>query len=188
MKKTLFLGALVAMLFVQCGKDSDPFQIKKGAIGNLTDRTKMKQLDSIFAMDSIVKSNSSPNALETQGEVEIYEKGGQKLLLLSPKDETDPNSTVTDILVFDPRYKTEKGLNATSTFKEFKDNLTVSNIQRIINGVMVFFSDSEIYLTIDAKYIDEDVRNDPDSAIEASQISDSAPIKYFRIGWEPETN
>lgn len=186
MKKTLFLGALVAILFVQCGKDNDQFLIKKGAIGNLTDHTKMKQLDSIFSSDSIVKIHSSPNALETQGEVEIYEKGGQKLLLLSPKNETDPNSNITDIMVFDPRYKTEKGINSSSTFKDFKDNYTVSNIQRIINGVMVFFSDTDIYLTIDAKYLSDQIRNNPDASVEASQISDSAPIKYFRIGWQAE--
>lgn len=186
MKKTLFLSALVALLFVQCGKDSDPFLIKKGAVGNLTSHTKTKQLDSIFSLDSIVKTNSSPNALETQGEVEIYEKGGQKLLLLSPKSETDPNSNITDILIFDSRYKTEKGLSTASTFKDFRENYTVSRIDRIINGVLVFFSDSEIYLTIDSKYLPDEIRNNPDATVEADQISDTAPIKYFRIGWEAE--
>ena len=186
MKKTLLLVSLASLLFVQCGKDSDPFLIKKGTIGNLTDRTKMKQLDSIFTLDSIVKTHSSPNALETQGEVEIYEKGGKKLLLLSPEDETDPNSTITDIILFDSRYKTEKGLSTSSTFKDFKDNYTVSDVQRIINGVMVFFSDSDIYITIDGKNLPEDVRNNIETPIEASQIPDSAPIKYFRIGWESE--
>ena len=186
MKKTLFLCALAALLFVQCGKDSDPFLIKKGAVGNLTDHTKMKQLDSIFAMDSIVITNSSPNALETQGEVEVYEKGGQKLMLLSPKNETDPNSTITDIMIFDSRYKTEKGLNINSTYKDFRDNHTVSDMQRIINGVLVFFSDSDIYLLIDAKYLNDEVRNDPDVKLEANHISDSATIKYFRIGWNAE--
>lgn len=186
MKKTLFFGVLVALLFVQCGKESsDPFLIKKGAIGSLTDQIKMRQLDSIFATDSIVKTNSSPNALETQGEVEIYEKGGQKLLLLSPKNETDPNSTITDIMIFDSRYKTDKGLSTSSTFKDFKDNYTVSDVQRIINGAMVFFSDTDIYLTIESKYLTGEVLNDPDAKLEAHHIIDSATIKYFRIGWSP---
>lgn len=186
MKKTLFLSALVALLFVQCGKDSDPFSIKNGAVGGLTNQTKMRQLDSIFASDSIVKIHSSPNALETQGEVEIYEKGGQKLLLLSPANETDPNSTITDIMIFDSRYKTEKGISTSSTFKDFKDNYSVSTIQPIINGVLVFFSDSDIYLTIESKYLPEEIRNNQDAIIKADQISDSAPIKYFRIGWDPD--
>src|SRR5690554_2580337 len=186
MKKSLILGALMALFFVQCGKDSDQFLIKKGEIGNLTDRTKMKELDSIFTEDSIVKMNSSPNALEIQGEVEIYEKGGQKLVLLSPENENDPNATITDIMVFDPRYKTEKGLSVSSTFKEFRDNYTVSHIERIINGVLVFFSDTDIYLTIESKYLPEEIQNNPDASIDVSNIADTAPIKYFRIGWESE--
>lgn len=188
MKKIILLGSITALLFTQCTKNKDPFEIKKNAIGDLTNTTKMKQLDSLFANDSIVKTHSSPNALETQGEVEIYEKGGKKLLLLSPADERDPNSTITDIIIFDPRYQTDNGLNTNSTFKDFKDNYTVSDIQRIINGVMVFFSDTDIYLTIDAKNLPEAVRNNRDSKIEVSDIPDAAPIKYFRIGWEPGVN
>lgn len=186
MKNILSLITIISivLVFVGCGKDSNPFIIKDGAIGNLTQEIKMKQLDSIFATDSIVKINSSPNALETQGEVEIYEKGGQKLLLLSPEDETDPNSTITDILVFDSRYKTEKGLTKASLFKDFKETYTIGSVQRILNGVMVFLNDSDIYLTIDQQYLSEDVRYNPDLPIEASHILDSAPIKYFRIGWE----
>src|SRR5690606_19548822 len=103
MKKTLLILGIVSLAFVQCGKDSDHFAIKNGSIGNLNKEIKIKQIDSIFAEDSIVKINSSPNALETQGEVEIYEKGGKKLLLLSPDDETDPNSTITNVQVFDSR-------------------------------------------------------------------------------------
>lgn len=186
MKKTLALVAVIltVTVFVGCGKDSDPFLIKDGAIGNLTPEIKMKQLDSIFANDSIVKINSSPNALETQGEVEIFEKGGQKLLLLSPENETDPNSTITDILIFDSRYKTEKGLDRTSLFKDFKENYKIGSIQRILNGVLVFLDDSDIYLTIDQQYLQEEVRYNPDVPLEANHILDSAPIKYFRIGWE----
>lgn len=189
MKNILIPVAIIftLILFVGCGKDSDPFLIKDGSIGNLNSGIKMKQLDSIFAKDSIVKTNSSPNALETQGEVEIYEKGGQKLLLLSPDDETDPNATITDILIFDSRYKTEKGLDRTSLFKDFKEHYKINGIQRILNGVMVFFEDSDIYLTIDQKYLQEEVRYNPDLPVEASHILDSAPIKYFRVGWEPPT-
>ena len=105
MKKTLLFGVVMTLLFVQCGKDNDPFLIKPGAIGSLTKVIQMKQIDSIFAQDSIVKLNPIPNALGTQGEVEIYEKGGTLLLLLSPDDEGDPESVITNIQVFDDRYK-----------------------------------------------------------------------------------
>lgn len=187
MKKTILIGAVAALLFVQCGKDSDPFNIERGSIGNLNSEIKIKQIDSIFAKDSIVKINSSPNALETQGEVEIYEKGGKKLLLLSPDDESDPNSTITNIQVFDARYKTDKGLNSASTFKDVKANYTVDNIETTINAIVIFLKDTDVYLTIDKKNLPEELRYDPNVKVEASQIPDDAPFKYFMIGWDRKT-
>lgn len=185
MKKTLLLIGIVSLAFIQCAKDSDPFAIKNGAIGNLNNEIKMKQIDSIFATDSIVKINSSPNALETQGEVEIYEKGGKQLLLLSPDNENDPNSTITNIQVFDARYKTEKGLTTASTWKDVKANYTIDNIETTINAVVIFLKETDVYLTIDKKSLPEELRYNMDLKVEASQIPDVAPIKYFMIGWEP---
>ena len=184
MKKTLLIIGIVSLAFVQCGKDSDPFLITNGSIGNLNKEIKIKQIDSIFAEDSIVKINSSPNALETQGEVEIYEKGGKKLLLLSPDNENDPNSTITNVQVFDSRYKTEKGLTTASTFKNVKENYTIDNIETTINAVVIFLKETDVYLTIDKKSLSEELRYNMDLKVEASQIPDDAPIKYFMIGWE----
>ncbi len=184
MKKTLLILGIVSLAFVQCGKDSDPFLIKNGSIGELKKELKIKKIDSIFATDSIVKINSSPNALETQGEVEIYEKGGKLLLLLSPDNENDPNSTITNIQVFDPRYKTEKGLSTASTFKDLKENYTIDNIENTINAVVIFLKETDVYITIDKKNLPESLRNNMDLKIEASQIPDSATFKYFMIGWD----
>jgi hypothetical protein len=187
MKKTLLIIGIISLAFVQCGKDSDPFLIQNGAIGNLTKEIKIKQVDSIFANDSIVKINSSPNALETQGEVEIFEKGGKKLLLLTPEEENNPNAKITNIQVLDSRYKTAKGLSLASTFKDVKANYTIDNLQTTINAVVVFLKDTDVYLTIDKKSLPEALRYNMNIEIEASQIPDDAPIKYFMIGWEAGT-
>ncbi len=150
----------------------------------LETRNKNQADDSIFARFHC-KINSSPNALETQGEVEIYEKGGKQLLLLSPDNESDPNSTITNIQVFDSRYKTEKGLTAASTWKDVKANYTIDNIETTINAVVIFLKETDVYLTIDKKSLPEELRYDMDLKVEASQIPDDAPFKYFMIGWEP---
>lgn len=186
MKKTLLLGAIMAMLFVQCGKEKDPFLIKNGEIGNLTKSVTMKQVDSIFAQDSIVWLNPIKDALGTQGEVEIYEKSGKKLLLLSPDSETDPNSVVTNIQVFDERYITDKGLNTSSTFGDLKTNYEIKNVETTLKAVVVFLKDSDIYITIDKRELPESVRYTLDKKIEVTQIPDSAKFKYFMIGWDKE--
>jgi len=184
MKKTLFIGAMSALFFIQCDKKNDSFSIQQGMVGNLSKDIQIRQVDSLFADDSIVKLSRERNALGTQGEVEIYEKGGTKLLLLSPDDEYNPNSLISNIQVFDNRYKTAKGLHKGSTFKDVKANYTILNIETTINAVVVFIEDSDIFITIDKSQLPENLRYDPSANIEASQIPDDATFKYFMIGWD----
>ena len=186
MKKNLLIGVLAGLLFAQCAEEKDPYLIQNGQIGALTKQMQMKQVDSIFALDSIVPLSSIENTLGTQGEVEIYEKGGKKLLLLSPEDETDPNSVITNIQIFDARFKTEKGLNLNSTFADVKANYEVVGIQNAINSVVVFLKDSDVYLTIDKKELPASLRYDYSAKVEVTQIPDAAKFKYFMIGWDVE--
>ncbi len=185
MNKTFLITLVTVLLFVQCKKEADPFLITQDRVGKLTKEIKMKQLDSVFAQDSIVKLNPIKDALGTQGEVEIFEKGGAKLMLVSPNDERNPNSEITNIQIFDKRYKTEKGLTVKSTFKDIKDNYTIEDIETTINSVVIFLKDSNIFITIDKKQLPEDLRYKLDVTVEASQIPDDATFKYFMIGWEP---
>lgn len=186
MKKNLFIGALTILLFTQCQKKTDPFLIQEGSIGELSMEIQMRQIDSIYANDSIVKLNPNSNAISTQGEVEIFEKGGAKLLLLSPENESDPNSQISFIQVFDKRYKTDKGFGVGSTFKDLKVNYSISNIETALNNVNIYLNDSDIFLTIDKKQLPENLRYDPDVTIESSQIPDGATFKYFMIAWVKE--
>ncbi|MBX2827707.1 MAG: hypothetical protein KTR22_06065 [Flavobacteriaceae bacterium] len=186
MKKTLLLGALVAMLFVQCGTEKDPYLIQNGEIGNLTKAASMKQIDSIFTLDSLVWLNPVKDALGTQGEVEIYEKTGKKLLMISPHSETDPNSGIANVQIFDERFATDKGLNINSTFGDLKTNYEIESVETTLKAVVVFLKDSDIFITIDKRELPENVRYTMDRKIELTQIPDSAKFKYFMIGWDEE--
>jgi hypothetical protein len=184
MKKIFFAGFIMSLLFVQCSKDTDPFLISDGSIGNLEKTVRMKQIDSIFAQDSIVKLNPIENALGTQGEVEIYDQDGKLLLLITPEDDIDPEARISNIQVFDERYKTDLGLNPKSTFKEIKDNYTIAGIDNAINSVVVYIKDSDIFITIDKKQLPENIRYNYTAKIETSQIPDDATFKYFMISWD----
>ncbi|MCH7783800.1 MAG: hypothetical protein IIB06_00065 [Bacteroidetes bacterium] len=184
MKKTILISLITILLFVQCEKESNRFLIQKGAIGNLTKSTPIKQIDSIFAQDSIVWLNPINNSLGIQGEIEIFEKGGKKLLLLSPENENDSNSVITNIQVFDDRYKTEQGFNSGSTFKDLKENYKITAIDNAINSVVIYLEDSEIFITIDKKQLPENVRYNYTTKIESTQIPLEATFKYFMIAWD----
>jgi len=184
MKKTILISLITILLFVQCEKESNRFLIQKGAIGNLTKSIPIKQIDSIFAQDSIVWLNPINNSLGIQGEIEIFEKGGKKLLLLSPENENDSNSVITNIQVFDDRYKTEQGFNSGSTFKDLKENYKITAIDNAINSVVIYLEDSEIFITIDKKQLPENVRYNYTTKIESTQIPLEATFKYFMIAWD----
>lgn len=184
MKKTLFSIALTALLLASCAEKTDPFAIGDGAVGHLNKTLKMKQLDSIFAQDSIVKLNPMQNAIGTQGEVAVYEKGGKKLMIISPNDESDPESVITNIQIFDERYVTATGLNKGSTFKDIKANYEIAGVENAINSVVVFLKNSSVYVTIDKQELPEDIRYNYSAKIEATQIPDESKFKYFMIGWD----
>lgn len=188
MKKTLFITVFASILCVQCTEEKDPFLIKNGEIGNLTHKVQIRQVDSIFELDSIVSLSATDNTMGTHGEVEVYEKGGKKLLLISPEFDADPESRIRYIQVFDGRFKTDKGLSLSSTFADVKANYEIAGIQNAINVVVVFLKDSDVYITIDKKELPESLRYNYNAKVEATQIPDGATFKYFMIGWDAEEN
>ena len=184
MIKSISISILTLLLFIQCAEEKDAFLISNSTVGNLTIGMKIKQIDSIFAMDSIVRLNPTQNEPSTLGEVEIYEKGGEKLLLISPRDNYDPESLISSFQFFDDRYKTVKGLNINSTFKDVKDNYKIANIETTISTVVVFLEDSDIFINIDKKELPENLRYNPNFVIDAVNIPDEAKIKYLILSWK----
>lgn len=182
-KNILILGVL-SILFIQCNKDKDPFLITKSEIGSLSKTIKINQLDSIFSKDSIVPLLSKEVFLSQGGQVEIYEKGGVKLMLLSPINDKDPNSKISNIQLFDARYKTEKGLHLNSTFKDLRENYTISSIQNGLSSLVISLVESDVYVTISKEVLPESIRNEFGLKIDASDIPDDAKFKFFMVGWE----
>ena len=184
MKKFIGLGLLSLFLVTACSKKEDTFSMSNGQVGPLKKSVQLKQIDSIFANDSLVKLNPNQGALGTQGEVEVYEKGGDLLLLITPMDERDPSSLIQNIQIFDPRYTTDKGITMDSNFGQLKAAYEIGSIQTTISSVVVFLKNSDIYVTIDKQQLPENLRYNPSIKIEALQIPDEAVFKYMMVGWD----
>jgi hypothetical protein len=182
-KKIFFIG-LVVFLFVQCAKEKNPFLISNNAVGNLTIGMKIKQVDSIFAMDSIVRLSPRQNQSSPFGELEIYEKSGKKLLLISPRNNYDTDALIENFQFFDDRYKTVKGLNINSTFKDIKENYEIANIETTLSTVLIFLKDSDLFINIDKKELPENFRYNPNLIIDVTNIPNEAKIKYFMLSWK----
>jgi hypothetical protein len=206
--KHLFSLAFLAssLFFISCSTENPKFKIKNDSLGLLTKNTKVTDLETIFAEDSIVTSEGIPklNAImntetaikndsvnKKKGiinpdlmyqKIEVFEKGGQHLLSLTPTN--DSTATIENIRIYDPRYTTEKGLNINSTFKDIKEKYAIKKIITSMNNVVILLKESGLYFTIDKKELPESLRYDSSLNIEEVQIPDAAKIKYMMLAWE----
>ncbi|MFD2564574.1 hypothetical protein [Aquimarina rubra] len=177
---------LICLSIVSCQKDKkqDPFEISYNRIGNLTNTVKVNQLDSIYANDSIVKLSKTNQFVNMSNAIEVYEKGGAKLLSLEPKVENDPTSVIESVQIIDPRFKTVSGLSVDGVFKDIKDNYNISKINNMLSAAVIFVDSIQASITIDKKELPSELKFNTDTKIEASQIPDSAKIKHLIINWD----
>ena len=184
MLKKIIAIVTVTLIFIQCKEEINPFLISNDSVGALTRGMTIKEIDSIFAQDSIVKLYAQNEELPTQGEVEIYKKNGTKLVSISPVTNNDPDALISNFQFFDPSYKTDKGLNLSSTFKDIKANYKISNIETTISTVVIFLEDSDLFINIDKNELPENFRYNPNLVIDVTNIPDEAKIKYFMLSWK----
>ncbi len=184
MLKKIIAIISVTLLFIGCKEEINPFLISNDSVGALTRGMTIKEIDSIFAQDSIVKLYAQNEELPTQGEVEIYDKNGTKLVSISPVTNNDPDALISNFQFFDPRYKTDKGLNLSSTFKDIKANYKILNIETTISTVVIFLEDNDLFINIDKNELPENFRYNPNLVIDITNIPDEAKIKYFMLSWK----
>ncbi|WP_299361039.1 hypothetical protein [Winogradskyella sp.] len=185
MKNFLFVLIICAILLSSCAKDKapDPFLIEKHHIGLLTDSTKVKDLNAVFINDSVVRYIAGDEFAGSVNTIEIFEKGGKKLLDLSPEEALDSTSVISSVRIIDERYKTEKNISKLSTFKDIKEAYKISKIDNLINSIVVSVNEINASFTIDKKELPASLRFDMDMSIDPIQIPEKAKIKFFMIHW-----
>ena len=183
MRYNFFTLTLIIILITSCSQSTDVNLISKQSIGLLTDSTQVRNLQSIFPNDSIAKFIGGNEFTGANNNIEIYEKGGVKLLTLTPRQISDSTSTIKSIQINSERFKTAKGLNTISTFKTIRDNYKISSIQNTIRNVVVTVNEINAFFTIDKNELPSELRFDINLKIEAIQIPDEAKIKEFYMQW-----
>ena len=181
--KNIFLALIIIASIVSCAKKQDPFLIEKHNIGSLTDTTQVRDIESIFINDSVVKFVGGDEFTGNINNIDIYDKAGNHLLVLTPNEALDSTAVIDNIRIIDSRYGTSKNITTLSTFKDIKDSYKINRIDNLINSVNVNVNELNAYFTIDKKELPANLRFDMKMVIEASQIPDDAKIKYFMINW-----
>lgn len=174
---------LFYLMLISCKKEQDPFLISNQNIGFLTDSTQVKDLDLVFANDSISRYIGGDEFTGNINDIEIFEKGGNLLLTLTPSEALDSTSTIKTIKIIDPRYKMVTGLNSKSTFKDIIDNYKISSIQNTLRNLVVSVDDINAFFTIDKSELPAEMRYDMNLKIDPIQIPDKAKINNFYMQW-----
>ncbi|MEM8999992.1 MAG: hypothetical protein AAGB24_06980 [Bacteroidota bacterium] len=182
MKKiTAVIAVLICLWCVQCAEKDTTFLITPERVGKLDKISLVSDLDLIYANDSVVKDTFRLNVGSKTRKIKIYEKGGKHLLTLTPNQDSIP--TIENIQIFDPRFRTAKGIGLNANFKKIQTNHSIKKIVTTLHSVVIFLKDSDMYFTIDKRELPANLRFTT-SSIEAVQIPDEAKIKYFMIGWD----
>ncbi|MFK7833838.1 MAG: hypothetical protein AB8B52_11215 [Winogradskyella sp.] len=185
MKNSLFALLICIVLITSCAKDSkpNPFVVTKHHIGLLNDSTQVKDLETIFSADSVVRYIAGDEFTGSVNTIEVFEKGGKKLLDLSPEEALDSTSVISSVNIIDTRYKTEKNISNLSTFEDIRTAYKISKVDNLINVIVVSVNEINASFTIDKKELPASMRFDMDMSIDAIQIPGKARIKFFMIHW-----
>ncbi|MGB5556135.1 MAG: hypothetical protein WBM83_15875 [Flavobacteriaceae bacterium] len=182
MIKTKILTGVALLLFICCKEEVDTtYLITNQSVGKLDKISLLRDIDIIYAQDSVVKDTTIINLSNNAKKVRIYEKGGKHLLTLTPSSDSIP--TFENVKIEDTRFVTEKGISLKSTFKDIKDKYAIRKIITSMNNIVILLKDSDMYFTIDKKELPSSLQYGSSKNIEAVQIPDQAKIKYFMVGW-----
>ncbi|SIQ28599.1 hypothetical protein [Maribacter ulvicola] len=183
LKYTLLLILCCGLLINCAGETNEGFEISGDQIGKLSKESLARDIELIFAKDSVVQDTVKLKIGNGASKIRIFEKGaGNLLLTLTPNN--DSIATIQNILINDDRFVTDKGISTMSTFKDIRENYPIKKIITSLNNVVVLLKDSDIYFTIDKKELPESLRYNANNKIEEVQIPDAAKVKYMMIGWD----
>lgn len=181
-KKFLPIVAIIISLFIVSCSNSK-FEITKGKVGHITTKTTIKDLDELFAKDSIVKNLSEgatgDNYLQDDDEYLIFEKGGKHLLTIVPKEQLDSTSTIKSIEILDSRYATENGLSLNSNFSEIRLNTNISKVETSFSSATLFIDDLNATVAIDKEELG--LKETSVEKVTLDQIPDLAKMKSFIV-------
>lgn len=183
MRNIVILFSISLLLLTSCQEEVDTtYLIKNTSVGDLEKMSLARDIELIYAKDSVVKDTTTLNLGNRAKKLKIFEKGGQLLLTLTPSADSIPQ--IENIRFEDARFKTEKGIHIKSTFKDIKDAYTVKKVITAMNNILVLVKESDVYFTISKEELPSSLRYASSVNIDAVQIPDAAKIKYMMLGWE----
>lgn len=173
MKKILSI-TLFGVL-ISCSYSGKDFLLTNDSLGKIHKDTTIKQLDSIFAQDSIVKSAYE---YTNKQKISVYKKAGELLLEITPSEK----GTIEAIQVLDDRYTTSEGISLKSTFGDIRKKYPNLELDQTFKSLVIAPSNCDFYFIIDKSEVHKPALGFSDK-ITLDDIPNQAPIKYIMLNW-----
>ncbi len=175
-------AGLVFMLTACKTEENTYFLIRSDQVGMIKSSSTLQEVEQAYQADSIVKDTTKLSIGVGNNKLRIYEHGGKHLLTLTPDRDSVPG--IEHVLIADPRYTTDEGLNLYSTFGDIKKSYPNRKIITSFNNIVILIEDSNIYYTIDKKELPSHLKYTTTRPIEEVEIPEQAKIKYLMVGWD----
>jgi len=180
--KRLPILCLLFLIVISCKKEvNTEFSITKDRVGKVSRSTLIKDLETIYAEDSLVRKDPGTELGKSAGKIEIFKKGGDHLLSITPN--SDSIQKIENIRIYDPRFSTADGVNLLSTFKDIKAHYSIKKVITSMNNVVILLKENDLYFTISKEELPAELSFGSNN-IDEVQIPDQAKIKYMMVGWE----
>lgn len=181
----VFLATFFVLAVISCTGDSK-FLIEKGRVGELTKKTKINELSSIFKKDSIaiklsevtVEKGEKNKFFSDDDEYTIFSKNGKKLLTITPLKQHDSLSTIKSIDIYSNKYKTKEGVSLYSPFKDIRTAYKI-DITNTLLSAHIDIDKLNATMSIEKKEIGINEFNR--DKISVDQIPDLAKINHFTV-------
>lgn len=177
------LPVLTVAFLTSCSGIDKKFKIEEEQVGLLSKNMNMRELDSIYAKDSLVKTTLEGEFRYASDErFIVYEKGkkAKELLELTPSAiKQGQDQYITSIEIKDERFKTKEGITKGSTFGEIKKVYKKFDIQESLYSVNVTPQGSNIYFV----YKKSDLMASPTGILSEKDIPDGAKMDRMLVNW-----
>jgi len=121
-------------------------------------------------------------AIDTYDDYEIYDSNGEKILVLTPKQNGNTNSKINRISILDSRFNTTEKIGLNSIYRDFKQYYTTDKISPDMEHIVLDVDHINAWFSIKKTELIEGWWNG--SGIDKTKIPDDAKFDGITIWWE----
>ncbi len=158
--------------------------ITKNSIGVFNDKNTIWEVLQTLPNTQINKKiGKGEFADDIYDDYEIYNNYNKLLFTITPKDTAKVDEKINRVLVNSPFFKTEKGINKNSTYKNIKETYTITKIEPTREHIVLILDEINASFTISKTKLKKGWWNDKTKTINENKIPLNAQIDDFVLWW-----